>query len=63
MGLDSAVADSGFGVAVGVVAWPEQAAKIMRSGTSAQIRSLVIRILLSFSMDTWARLHIHSESA
>lgn len=48
MALDSTVVKSGVGVASGVVAWPEQAANTVRTRTSAQIGSLLIRFLLSF---------------
>ena len=43
--LGSAVAATGVGVAAGIGPWSEQAAKTMRIGTSAQIGSLVIRVL------------------
>ena len=46
--LGSAIAATDVGVAAGVGVWPEQADKTMRIGTSAQSRSLVIRVLLSF---------------
>ena len=46
MGLGSAVAATDVGVAAGIGAWPEQAIKTMRIGASAQIGSLVIRVLL-----------------
>ena len=48
MGLGSAVAATDVGGAAGIGAWPEQATKTMRIGTSVQIGSLVIRVLLSF---------------
>ena len=45
---DSTVAATDGGVAAGVGVWPEQAARTMRNGRSAQSGSLVIRVLLSF---------------
>ena len=48
MELGSAVAATDVGVAAGIGVWPEQATRTMRIGTSAQIGSLVIRVLLSF---------------
>lgn len=45
--LDSAVAEGGGGVVAVVDAWPEQAAKTMIIGAIAQVRYLVIRVLLS----------------
>ena len=48
MELGSAVAATDVGVAAGIGAWPEQATKTMRISKSAQIESLVIRVLLSF---------------
>ena len=48
MELKSVAAEKGDGVAAGVVAWPEQATRIMSVGKSTKIGSLVIRVLLSF---------------
>ena len=48
MELDPAVAATDGGVAAGVGDWPEQAARTIRTGSSAQSGSLVIRVLLSF---------------
>ena len=58
----SAVSAWGVGVAAGIGAWSEQAAKSMRIGTSAHSGSLVIRVLLSFSPGIGAVLQSHNES-
>ena len=42
----SAVAATAVGVAAGVVVWPEQAARTMRSGRNARSGTLFIRVLL-----------------
>lgn len=53
-GLGVAVAAPDVGVAAGAGAWPVQAAKVMNIDTSAQIGSLVIRVLLSFCLSIGA---------
>ena len=63
MELGSPVSETEVWVAAGVVAWPEHAAKTMKTGMSAHIGSLVIRVLLSFGVGIGARLHIHNERA
>ena len=59
MELGSAVAATGVGVAAGVDVWPEQAARTMRTGRSAQSGSFLIRFLISFRLGIGAGLQIH----
>ena len=58
---DSAVAETGVGVAAGVFGWPEQAARIIRTGTRAHTGSPIICDLLSFCTVIGARSYIPNE--